>query len=58
MGSAHATMQYNLAVCKTLLGQFDQASALLKQVWQGRSVCKIPAQIIMLVLYIELQLGK
>ncbi|KAF2905535.1 hypothetical protein ILUMI_00639 [Ignelater luminosus] len=58
LASAHAVMQYNIAVCKTLRGQLDQAAALLKQIWQGRSSnCKVPALIIMLVLYIELQLG-
>lgn len=58
LDSAHAVMQYNIAVCKTLRGQLDQAAALLKQIWQGRGpTCKVPALIIMLVLYIELQLG-
>lgn len=52
-------MQYNIAVCKTLKGQLDQAASLLKQIWQARGPnCKVPAHIIMLVLYIELQLGK
>lgn len=51
-------MQYNMAVAKTIRGQLDQAAALLKQIWQARtSACKVPAHIIMLVLYIELQLG-
>lgn len=59
LDSAHAVMQYNIAVCKTLRGQLDQAAALLKQIWQGRGpTCKVPALIIMLVLYIELQLGE
>ncbi|KAF5301348.1 hypothetical protein FQA39_LY10746 [Lamprigera yunnana] len=58
LASAHSVMQYNIAVCKTLKGQLDQAASLLKQIWKGRGpVCKVPALIIMLVLYIELQLG-
>ncbi|KAK4885485.1 hypothetical protein RN001_001756 [Aquatica leii] len=58
LASAHAVMQYNVAVCKTLRGQLDQAATLLKQIWKGRGPnCKVPALIIMLVLYIELQLG-
>ncbi|KAF5307187.1 hypothetical protein FQR65_LT00703 [Abscondita terminalis] len=58
VASAHAIMQYNIAVCKTLRGQLDQAATLLKQIWKGRGPnCKVPALIIMLVLYIELQLG-
>ncbi|KAL3288711.1 hypothetical protein HHI36_003146 [Cryptolaemus montrouzieri] len=56
--SAHSVMQYNLAVAKTIRGQFEQASTLLKQTWQLRSPeCKVPVHIIMLVIYIELQLG-
>lgn len=56
--SAQVVMQYNMAVAKTIRGQLDQAAALLKQIWQARSSsCKVPAHIIMLVLYIELQLG-
>lgn len=57
--SVHAVMQYNIAVTKTIKGQFDQASTILKQVWQQRSkVCRVPAHIVMLFIYIELQLGK
>ncbi|XP_066142548.1 CCR4-NOT transcription complex subunit 10 [Euwallacea fornicatus] len=56
--TAHAIMQYNIAVAKTIRGQFEQAGQLLKQIWQQRSAtCQVPAHIIMLVIYIELQLG-
>ncbi|KAK9873762.1 hypothetical protein WA026_002117 [Henosepilachna vigintioctopunctata] len=58
LASAHSVLQYNLAVAKTITGQLDQAAALVKQIWQLRSpVCNVPAPIIMLVIYIELQLG-
>ncbi|KAJ8962748.1 hypothetical protein NQ318_001146 [Aromia moschata] len=58
LSSAHAVMQYNIAVAKTIRGQLDQAATLLKQIWQQKStMCKVPAHIIMLVIYIELQLG-
>ncbi|KAJ8932066.1 hypothetical protein NQ314_014966, partial [Rhamnusium bicolor] len=58
LASAHSVMQYNIAVAKTIRGQLDQAATLLKQIWQQRSSnCKVPAHIIMLVIYIELQLG-
>lgn len=57
--SAIAVMQYNIAVAKTIRGQLDQAGTLLNQIWQSKgSECKVPAQILMLVLYIELKLGK
>lgn len=57
--SVHAVLQYNIAVAKTIKGQFDQASTILKQVWQQRSkVCRVPAHIVMLFIYIELQLGE
>lgn len=47
-----------MAVAKTIRGQLDQAAALLKQIWHARTAaCKVSAHIIMLVLYIELQLG-
>ncbi|CAH1971240.1 unnamed protein product [Acanthoscelides obtectus] len=56
--SAHVVMQYNMAVAKTIRGQLDQASAILKQIWQQRSsVCRVPSHIVMLFIYIELQLG-
>ncbi|KAK5647472.1 hypothetical protein RI129_002364 [Pyrocoelia pectoralis] len=56
--SARAVIHYNIAVCKTLRGQLDQAATLLKQIWKGcGSNSQVPALIIMLVLYIELQLG-
>nr|XP_022912981.1 CCR4-NOT transcription complex subunit 10 [Onthophagus taurus] len=56
--SAIATMQYNLAVVMAIKGQLDQALSLLKQIWHSRSPnYKVPAHIIMLVLYIELKLG-
>lgn len=58
LGSAHAVLQYNIAVAKTIRGQLDQASALLKQVWSMNKSCRVPAHIIMLVIYIELKLGK
>ncbi|XP_063908299.1 CCR4-NOT transcription complex subunit 10-like [Zophobas morio] len=58
LATAHATMQYNIAVCKTIRGQLDEAIALLKQVWQMSGKCKVPGHIIMLVLYIELKLGR
>lgn len=59
ISSAHVVMQYNMAVAKAIRGQLDQAAALLKQIWQARSAnCRVPAHVIMLVLYIELQLGK
>lgn len=52
-------MQYNIAVAKTIRGQFDEASTILKQVWQQRSkTYRVPAHIVMLFIYIELQLGK
>ncbi|XP_025833468.1 uncharacterized protein LOC112905384 isoform X2 [Agrilus planipennis] len=58
MESIQSVLQYNIAVCKTVRGQLDQASTLLKKVWQGQGPnCRVPAHIIMLVLYIELQLG-
>lgn len=58
VASVQAVMQYNIAVCKTIRGQFDQASGILKQIWQLRTPdCQVPAHIIMLVIYIELQLG-
>ncbi|XP_025833467.1 uncharacterized protein LOC112905384 isoform X1 [Agrilus planipennis] len=57
MESIQSVLQYNIAVCKTVRGQLDQASTLLKKVWQGQGPnCRVPAHIIMLVLYIELQL--
>ncbi|XP_031345122.1 CCR4-NOT transcription complex subunit 10 isoform X1 [Photinus pyralis] len=56
--SARAVIHYNTAVCKTLRGQFDQADGLFKQIWKDcRSNSKVPARLIMLVIYIELQLG-
>lgn len=56
--SAQAVLQYNIAVAKTIRGQLDQAGILLKQIWQQKSpTSKVPAHIIMLVIYIELQLG-
>ncbi|KAJ8964599.1 hypothetical protein NQ317_017654 [Molorchus minor] len=58
LSSAQAVMHYNIAVAKTIRGQLDQAATLLKQIWQQKSsVCKVPAHIVMLVIYIELQLG-
>lgn len=58
MSSALAVMQYNLAVAKTIRGQLDQAATLLTDMWQmGASLGNVPAQIIMLVIYIELKLG-
>lgn len=58
LSSCHIVMQYNMAVAKAIRGQLDQAAALLKQIWQTRNTnCKVPAHVIMLVLYIELQLG-
>ncbi|XP_044263264.1 CCR4-NOT transcription complex subunit 10 [Tribolium madens] len=56
--TAIATMQYNIAVAKTIRGQLDEAIALLKQIWQMSSKCKVPGHIIMLLLYIELKLGR
>ncbi|XP_060523703.1 CCR4-NOT transcription complex subunit 10 isoform X2 [Cylas formicarius] len=56
--SAHATMEYNLAVAKTIRGQLDQAATLLTQIWQRKGPeCQVPAHIVMLVIYIELKLG-
>lgn len=53
-----ATIQYNLAVVKTIRGQYDHAATLLKQIWQQRNTdSKIPVNVLMLVIYIELQLG-
>ncbi|XP_017785231.1 PREDICTED: CCR4-NOT transcription complex subunit 10 [Nicrophorus vespilloides] len=58
LNGAMAVMHYNIAVVKTIRGQFDQAQALLKQIWQNRNnESRVPAHIVMLVLYIELQLG-
>ncbi|KAL1512678.1 hypothetical protein ABEB36_002234 [Hypothenemus hampei] len=58
LATVHAVMQYNLAVAKTMRGQLDQAGEILKQIWQQRSsTYQVPAHIIMLVIYIELQLG-
>lgn len=58
LSSAQAVLQYNIAVAKTIRGQLDQAAILLKQIWQQKSpTSKVPAHIIMLVIYIELQLG-
>lgn len=58
LASCQVVMQYNMAVAKAIRGQLDQAAALLKQIWQARSAsCRVPAHVIMLVLYIELQLG-
>nr|CAH7758857.1 unnamed protein product [Callosobruchus chinensis] len=57
--TAHVVMKYNMAVAKTIRGQLDQASAILKQIWQQRSSeCRVPSHIVMLFIYIELQLGK
>ncbi|EFA06148.2 CCR4-NOT transcription complex subunit 10 isoform X1 [Tribolium castaneum] len=56
--TAIATMQYNFAVAKTIRGQLEDAIGLLKQIWQMSSKCKVPGHIIMLLLYIELKLGR
>ncbi|CAG9821316.1 unnamed protein product [Phaedon cochleariae] len=56
--TVHAVMQYNIAVAKTIRGQLDQATGILRQVWQQRGqTCKVPTHIFMLFIYIELQLG-
>ncbi|XP_028141925.2 CCR4-NOT transcription complex subunit 10 [Diabrotica virgifera virgifera] len=55
--TAYSVMQYNIAVAKTMRGQLDQAGILLRQIWQMKKTCKVPAHIVMLYIYIELQLG-
>ncbi|XP_050295230.1 CCR4-NOT transcription complex subunit 10 isoform X2 [Anthonomus grandis grandis] len=58
LASAYSVMQYNLAVAKTIRGQLEQAGHLVKQIWQERLADgQVPAHIIMLIIYIELQLG-
>lgn len=59
LSTVHALMQYNMAVAKAIKGQLDEAGQLLKQIWQQRSTTEqVPGHIIMLVVYIELQLGR
>lgn len=59
LSSAHAVMQYNLAVAKAIKGQLEDANQLLKNILQLLSpVCQVPAHIMMLVVYIELRLGE
>lgn len=55
--SVYSVMQYNIAVAKTIRGQLDQASQILGQIWSQKRTCKVPTHIIMLIIYIELQLG-
>ncbi|CAG9854808.1 unnamed protein product [Phyllotreta striolata] len=55
--SACSVIQYNIAVVKTIRGQLDQAAVLLRQIWHNKKTSKVPAHIIMLFIYIELQLG-
>lgn len=42
----------------TIRGQLDQAATLARQIWQSSQTTQVPAHILMLVLYIELKLGK
>lgn len=58
LSTALITMQYNIAVAKTIRGQLDEALAILKQIWQMSSKYQVPGHILMLLLYIELKLGK
>lgn len=58
VSTAKAIMQYNLAVAFAIRGELDKAGETLKQVWMSKNpTCEVPIHVIMLVLYIELQLG-
>ncbi|XP_076034064.1 CCR4-NOT transcription complex subunit 10 isoform X2 [Oratosquilla oratoria] len=54
--AALQVMRYNLSVAYTLRGELDKANNLLKEVWNERSG-NVPAQVIMLAMYIQLQMG-
>lgn len=51
-------IKYNLAVALVYRGELERASEILKQLWLSKSsVSQIPIHVVMLVLYVELQLG-
>lgn len=56
--TAHALMQYNLAVALAFTGEFEKCSELLKRIWHSTSSTrKVPIHVVMLFLYSELQSG-
>lgn len=56
--TAHAVMQYNLAVAMAFTGEFEKSSELLKKIWHSKtSTRKVPIHVVMLFLYSELQSG-
>lgn len=58
MTTAHALMQYNLAVALAFTGEFEKCSELLKRIWHSTSSTrKVPIHVVMLFLYSELQSG-
>ncbi|XP_017763329.1 PREDICTED: CCR4-NOT transcription complex subunit 10 [Eufriesea mexicana] len=53
-----AVLRYNLAVAYAIRGELDKSGETLKQVWMSKGPdCDVPIHVIMLILYIELQLG-
>lgn len=54
--TAMQVMRYNLSVAYTLRGELEKASNLLKEVW-NESNGNMPAQVIMLAMYIQLRMG-
>ena len=57
IATATQIMRYNLSVAYSLRGELDKAQGLLKEVWNENDD-NMPAQIVMLGMYIQLQLGK
>lgn len=54
--TAMQVMRYNLSVAYALRGEWEKANNLLKEVWT-ESNGNMPAQVIMLAMYINLQMG-
>ena len=59
LGTARAVMEYNLSVAFAIRGEYEKAGETLKGVYNSRGPnCEVPAHVMMLVMYLELQLGK
>lgn len=56
MTTAMQVMRYNLSVAYALRGELEKANNILKEVWTERNG-NMPAQVVMLAMYIQLQMG-
>lgn len=57
--TVQSLLRYNLCVALVYHGDLEQASEILRQVWMSKSASNhVPIHIVMLVLYVELKLGR